>query len=63
MPRATLKESDIPADINPMKAQAVCDGVLSPFPANAGSAYDRQDSPHPPSGFCFDSSQATARRM
>ena len=63
MPRARLKESDTPADINARRAQAVCDGELSPFPLWVRSAYDKQDSPHPPSGFCLNSSQCTARRM
>lgn len=63
MPRATLKESDRPAVNRVRRAHAVCEGVLSPFPAHARSAYDKQDSPHPPSIFCLDSTQETARRI
>ncbi len=63
MPRATLKESVTPADIKAINAHAVCEGELSPLPLCATSTYDRHDSPQPPSEFCFDSSQETARRM
>ena len=42
-------------------AQAVCDGVLRPMPANDSSTYEWQLSPQPPSAFCTEISHATAR--
>lgn len=62
-PRATARLSRRPAASRASSAQAVWEAVDSPCPIHFSSVYERRSSPQPPSSFCTDSSQVTARRI
>ena len=62
MPRCTAGLAIPSAAMRPRSAHAVCEAVLSPFPASDSSSYEATVSPQPPSAFWRALSHSTARR-